>query len=116
MLGHEHGWGRGDTMMRVMIISTDYGPFLKSLYDPNRSFFQRLFGPSLSLRNESHDEQLWRRNLTLFAGSDFYSSNFRALGHEAWEFHVNNGPLQSAWLKDRGQTVGGRPPINSPLR
>lgn len=102
--------------MRVMIISTDYGPFLKSLYDPNPSFFQRLFAPNASLRTKSYDEQIRQRNGTLFAGSDFYSSNFRALGHEAWEFHVNNGPLQTAWLKEKGHTVGGRPPVASPLR
>jgi spore maturation protein CgeB len=102
--------------MRVMIISTDYGPFLKSLYDPNPSFFKRLFPAKSPLRALPYAEQLQRRNATLFAGSDFYSRNFKLLGHEAWEFHVNNGPLQTAWLKEKQQSVGGRPPIASPLR
>jgi spore maturation protein CgeB len=29
---------------------------------------------------------------------------------------VNNGALQTAWLRERGQEVGTRPPIQSPLR
>ena len=102
--------------MRVMIISTDYGPFLKSLYDPKRPFLKRLFDRDGVLRRMSYVDQLRQRNDTLFAGSDFYSRNFRALGHEAWEFHVNNGPLQTAWLKEKGQKVGPRPMIASPLR
>ncbi len=97
--------------MRVMIINTDYGPFLKSLYDPDQSFFKRLFGAKSALAGQSYAEQLRRRNDTLFAGSDFYSSNFKAQGHEAWEFHVNNGPMQTAWLREKGQTVGVRPSI-----
>lgn len=101
--------------MRVMIISTDYGPFLRSLYDAN-SLFDRIVNRHLSLRKMSYDEQLLRRNETLFAGSDFYSKNFRALGHEAWEFHVNNGPLQTTWLKEKNQKVGKRPAAFSPLR
>lgn len=101
--------------MRVMIISTDYGPFLRSLYDGN-SLFARIVNRHLSLRRLSYDEQLRRRNDTLFAGSDFYSRNFRALGHEAWEFHVNNGPLQTTWLKENNQKVGKRPAAFSPLR
>jgi spore maturation protein CgeB len=102
--------------MRVMIISTDYGPFLRSLYDPNPSLFKRLFGTKSPLRTSPYAEQLARRNQTLFAGSDFYSKNFKALGHDAWEFHVNNGALQAAWLKEKQQAVGPRPSIKSPLR
>ncbi|CAN7318052.1 glycosyltransferase [Bradyrhizobium sp. LjRoot220] len=102
--------------MRVMIISTDYGPFLKKLYDPGKSFFARLFDRSASLRDAPYARQLKERNDTLFAGSDFYSRNFHALGHEAWEFHVNNGALQTAWLRERGQEVGPRPSTPSPLR
>ena len=102
--------------MRVMIISTDYGPFLRMLYNPGRSFWDRLFGRKSSLQNASYAAQMDSRNATLFAGSDFYSRNFKAQGHEAAEFHVNNGALQSAWLRERGQQVGARPAIASPLR
>jgi spore maturation protein CgeB len=102
--------------MRVMIISTDYGPFLKNLYGRKLPFPKWLFDRTPSLRKLPYAEQLAQRNNTLFAGSDFYSSNFLALGHEAWEFHVNNGPLQAAWLKEKQQKVGKRPPIASPLR
>lgn len=90
--------------MRVMIISTDYAPFLKSLYDPNPD-----------LRKAPYRDQLRTRNETLFAGSDFYSANFIKQGHEAWEFHVNNGPLQQQWLNEHGQAVGPRPEYSSPL-
>ncbi|WGD55362.1 glycosyltransferase [Bradyrhizobium sp. CB1650] len=102
--------------MRVMIISTDYGPFLRTLYNPNPSLLGRLLGRKSALQGASYKQQLDTRNDTLFAGSDFYSRNFVALGHEAAEFHVNNGALQSAWLRERGQQVGPRPAVASPLR
>jgi hypothetical protein len=102
--------------MRVMIVSTDYGPFLKSLYASAPFFLGRLFGTRSTLANLPYAEQLRRRNETLFANSDFYSRNFQALGHEACEFHVNNGPLQAAWLREKQQTVGARPTVPSPLR
>jgi hypothetical protein len=103
--------------MRVIIINTDYGPFLKSFYDPKpSSFIQRFFAKQSSLRDLPYAEQIRLRNETLFAGSDFYSKNFQKLGHEASEIHVNNGPLQTAWLKEKQQQVGPRPSIPSPLR
>lgn len=102
--------------MRVMIISTDYSPFLRTLYHPSQSFFGRLFGRKSALQSASYKQQLDARNNTLFAGSDFYSRNFVALGHEAAEFHVNNGALQSTWLRERAQEVGPRPAVASPLR
>ncbi|MBL8550623.1 MAG: glycosyltransferase [Hyphomonadaceae bacterium] len=91
--------------MRVMILSTDYGPFLKNLYEGDPT-----------LREAPYAEQLRRRNATLFAGSDFYSTNFIKQGCDAWEFHVNNGPLQTQWLREHGQSVGARPSHPSPLR
>jgi spore maturation protein CgeB len=102
--------------MRVLIISTDYGPFLRSLYNSSQSLLGRLFGRKSELYRATYAEQLDARNNTLFGCSDFYSRNFIAQGHEAAEFHVNNGVLQSAWLRDRGQQVGERPAIASPLR
>src|SRR5437868_5607852 len=97
--GREHPSGHVETTMRVMIINTDYGPFLKSFYDTKpSSFFKRLFSTKPSTQDLPYAEQIRLRNETLFAGSDFYSRNFQALGHEAWEFHVNNGPLQTVWL------------------
>jgi hypothetical protein len=102
--------------MRVMIINTDYGPFLRSLYHPGGSWWDRLFGRRSPLQNLSYADQLEKRNATLFGGSDFYSRNFQALGHEAAEVHVNNGAMQTAWVRERGQEIGPRPPIESPLR
>jgi spore maturation protein CgeB len=115
--------------MRIVIINTDYGPFLKGLYEGD---------PSLT--HASYDEQMRRRNDTLFGGADFYSRHFIALGHDAWDVHANNGVLQSTWFKSRllksGQedrslrarlhrmfsgrvdapTLPRRPPHPSPLR
>jgi spore maturation protein CgeB len=99
-----------------MIINTDYSPFLRALYNANRSLLDRILGRKLAPQGASYADQLDARNNTLFGGSDFYSRNFKALGHEAAEFHVNNGALQAAWLRERQQEVGVRPPIVSPLR
>lgn len=77
--------------MRIAIINTDYGPFLRSLY-----------GSNPSLADQSHHEQMRQRNHTLFGCADFYSRNLIALGHEAWEIHANNGAMQTTWLKEQG--------------
>lgn len=73
--------------MRILIINTDYGAFLRSLYGSDAALVEAPYGA-----------QLRRRNDSLFGGADFYSKNFIAAGHEAWEVHANNAALQSAWL------------------
>jgi spore maturation protein CgeB len=92
--------------MRVIIINTDYGPFLRGLYGT---------GPGLA--QASYDEQLRRRNDTLFGGADFYSRHFIALGHEACEVHANNGALQSEWLKSHNlEPISNNQPSEGRLR
>jgi spore maturation protein CgeB len=77
--------------LRILIINTDYRPFLRGLYDES---------PGLALA--PYEQQLRVRNESLFGVADFYSGNFIVHGHEAWEVHANNGPLQTAWMAAHG--------------
>jgi hypothetical protein len=80
--------------MRVMILSADYPRFLRDLY---------LSRPGLSA--EPYAVQMAARNDSLFGVADFYSRNFRAHGHEAEEFHINNCWLQHAWARENGLDI-----------
>lgn len=71
--------------MRILIINTDYPEFLASFYEDENLFAL------------GYDEQLLARNKSLFGVADYYSKNFKALGHEAWEVHANNEILQKQW-------------------
>lgn len=77
--------------MRILVINADYAGFLASLYAGTEG-----------LEGASYDEQMLARNRSLFGVADFYSHNLRALGHEAWEVHANNRPLQAAWAREHG--------------
>jgi hypothetical protein len=57
------------------------------------------------LEEAPYDAQLNARNASLFGVADYYSRGFIALGHEAWEVHANNGPLQSAWMAAQGLAI-----------
>ncbi len=80
--------------MRIAIITTSYPAFLRELY---------LNAPGLE--RKSYSEQLAARNSSLFGFADFYSRGFKAHGHEAVEFHLNNTHLQAAWAREHGFTV-----------
>ena len=80
--------------MRIAIITTSYPAFLKELY---------LNAPGLE--RKSYSEQLAARNDSLFGFADFYSRGFRAHGHQAEEFHLNNTHLQTAWARENGLAV-----------
>lgn len=90
--------------MRILIINTDYEKFLASLYDRERA-----------LATQSYSCQLEARNDSLFGVSDFYSRNFRALGHDAIEIHVNNTWLQHAWAREHGLSMSA-PSLPGPQR
>src|SRR5262245_12485562 len=77
--------------MRFLLVSTDYPVFLSWLYSSN---------PGLS--DSSHEKQLQARAESLFSLADFYSSNLRKLGHEAWDIDVNNEFIQNAWAREHG--------------
>jgi len=77
--------------MRILILTTEYESFLKWHY---------LRSPHLA--TASYAEQFAARVETLFGGADFYSRNFRAMGHDAEEIFVNNIWLQTAWAREHG--------------
>jgi hypothetical protein len=80
--------------VRVLILNTDYEPFIRDLYGRN---------PGLETR--TYTEQMLARNESLFGVADFYSSNLRKLGHEAWDIHANNEYMQKAWAGENGIRV-----------
>ncbi|MHC4251376.1 MAG: CgeB family protein [Planctomycetota bacterium] len=77
--------------MKFLIVNTDYPDFLSGLYAGHPG-----------LQKETYDAQIRTRNESLFGIADFYSENLRKLGHEAWDVHANNEPMQRAWAKERG--------------
>ena len=86
--------------MKFLIINTDYPEFLNWLYNKH-----------LGLESQSYEEQMRRRNESFFGVADFYSSNLRKLGHEAWDIHVNNEFIQKAWAKEWGVKVRETSPL-----
>jgi hypothetical protein len=81
--------------MRILLLNADYPRFLAWLY---------LRQPALE--DSSYANQMAARNASLFGVADFYSRNFKALGHPAAEIHVNNSRLQSAWAREHGMAAG----------
>lgn len=85
--------------MRFLILNADYPEFLWHLYgfdaDPRANF----------------DEQLAARTRSLFGVADFYTRNLRALGHDAFDIHVNNEPMQMAWAREHDVGRDARSPI-----
>jgi hypothetical protein len=85
--------GGGDGV-KILILNVDYPGFLESLY-----------GLHPGLDAAPYDEQMRARNESFFGVADFYSSNLRALGHEAWDIHANNEVMQRAWAREHGVAV-----------
>ena len=83
--------------MRILVLNIDYNGFLESLYAEH---------PGLA--GEPYERQLNVRNESLFGVADFYSRNLNALGHEAYELHANNEPMQLAWAAEHGVPVRHR--------
>ncbi len=77
--------------MRFLILNTDYPEFLSRLYSSHPG-----------LENQSYEEQMKVRNESLFGVADFYSSNLRKLGHEAYDIHANNEFMQKMWAREHG--------------
>ena len=98
--------------MRIAILTTAYPNFLNELYSQNPG-----------LKDQSYDRQLAARNASLFGFADFYSRGFRAHGHDAKEFHLNNPWMQYAWMREHGLSTppaeflrSDRTPPPSPLK
>ena len=77
-----------------MIINADYCEFLRWLYAEHPG-----------LEEQPYEEQMQVRNESLFGMADFYSSNLRRLGHEAYDVHANNKYMQEAWAREHGIRV-----------
>ena len=84
--------------MKILILNTDYDKFLSTHY-----------GAHPELVGAGYERQLQARIDTVFGMSDFYSRNFRALGHEAKEISVNNIWQQTAWAREHGLPVSDPP-------
>lgn len=91
--------------MRFLIVNSDYSGFLEWLYTRNPG-----------LEHRSYQAQLKVRYDTLFGVADFYSSNLRTLGLEAFDIYTNNHHLQSAWVREHGAKVDTPAPPSSPPR
>jgi spore maturation protein CgeB len=88
--------------MKFLFLNRDYTDFLEWLYAVNQG-----------LEGRSYDEQLRVRNDSLFGVADFYSSNLRDIGEEAYELHINNEYLQRAWANQHGIEAPNRSGIQS---
>lgn len=75
--------------MRFLIFNTDYPAFLAELYRSH---------PRLA--DAPFTEQQQVRASSFFGVADFYPRNLRALGHEAYEFCINNLYVQRAWARE----------------
>lgn len=75
--------------MRILILNLDYPGFLSSLYRQQPG-----------LENAPYLEQLHARVESLFNVGDFYSRNLALQGHEAWDVHINNEIMQTAWARE----------------
>ncbi len=85
--------------MRFLLLNTDYPQFLDWLYARHPG-----------LENATYDEQMQARNESLFGVADFFSINLKKLGHEAWDIHANNEPLQKAWAQKKNISWKKRTP------
>jgi len=77
--------------MRILLVNADYPGFLEGLYAAHPG-----------LERQPFDAQMQARNRSLFGVADFYSRHLSALGHEAWDVHANNEPMQRAWATEHG--------------
>lgn len=75
--------------MKFLVIDTDYPDFLAWLYAQHEGLELHPYAEQLRVRHES-----------LYGLADFYSSNLRALGHEAEDLYANNTWLQRAWAAE----------------
>jgi spore maturation protein CgeB len=80
--------------MRFLLLDSDYSAFLDWLYAENPALHENPF-----------DEQLRVTTEACFGQVGFWTSNLRALGHEAYEIHVNNEFMQKQWAREHGLNV-----------
>jgi spore maturation protein CgeB len=83
--------------VKFLILNTDYPKFLDWLYAQHPR-----------LEQETYEEQMRVRMESLFGDADFYSSNLRKLGHEAYDLRASNEWMQKAWAYEQG-ILGNKP-------
>lgn len=83
--------------MKFLILNTDYPFFMKWLYSCH---------PELD--EQSYEMQTQVRMGTLFGTADFYSTNLRRLGYEAWDVIANLESMQKQWAKENDIDWGGK--------
>ena len=71
------------------MLNADYPEYLTTFYSHHPG-----------LENKPYDEQIRVRNESLFGTVDFYSSNLRKLGVEAYDIYLNNEFMQKAWARE----------------
>lgn len=98
-------WDVSDFDMRFLIVNNDYPKYIQHFYAQH---------PGLESR--SYEEQLKARMESLFGLADFYSSNLKKLGHEAWNILANHEPLQFAWAREHGIEATKSFPLRLVLR
>jgi spore maturation protein CgeB len=91
--------------LKILIVNTDYPEFLAWLYAKNPGLEAKPFRDQAQARAES-----------LFGVADFYSSNLRKLGHEAYDVWANNPHMQTAWASEVGIEVSEQAPITRGTR
>jgi spore maturation protein CgeB len=85
------GYEKRRKKMRFLVVNADYPEFLRWLYSEHPG-----------LEQETYEEQMRARAHSLFGVADFYSSNLRKLGHEAYDIWANNEWMQKAWAREHG--------------
>jgi spore maturation protein CgeB len=75
--------------MRFLLLDFDYPAFLDWLYAAHPG-----------LQAQPVDEQLRVTTEACFGQVGFWTSNLRALGHEAYDIHVNNEFMQKQWARE----------------
>src|SRR5687768_16838228 len=82
--------------MRFLVTDTYYRQVWEGVYAQDRS-----------LAGRPYREQLARLLDLTFGTSDFYTSNLRALGHEASDVISNCEPLQRQWARENDPSLLG---------
>ena len=81
--------------MRFLLLDTDYPAYLDRLYAEHPALDKKPFDEQLRVHTEAH-----------FGVTGFCASNLRALGHEAYDLHVNDEIMQKQWAREHGLKVG----------
>jgi hypothetical protein len=81
--------------MRFLIINGSYDEFLQWFYVQHPG-----------LERQPYEEQMRMRVRGLHGLADFYPSNLRKLGHQAWNIYANDAIMQTTWAKEHGIRPG----------